>query len=362
MGSIGSCVKSCCCGAACPSEIAQIKLTLGMAYYSPLVFTRDINAPLTQDCLEYLLAGDWANYLTDDKGTGSCSRLGTMRDCRVTITHAASVNPLIFSCPRFDGSGRYPGSAKVQTTTTSDGQVNEYYWPSEIFANGIETGTYNGSAFTFHSGSHWNGTNVCLSDLDLAASIKADLVTWLGSIYPEFEAGAFSVVVERNTLTPDTPLGLYGQSIVMTGKCGGLLGSDCWNVTMTKSANISAAIVELTRRSLKVTFLQRHFKSMVVGSNCNSPPRTTPPLDSVSEAGVSKVGFEVGLPFGIPAVECFSAYDFSVTLPELRLVIGFGDPFGDPRDFPTCDANDFSVVSANTDPITFNGRVELIYA
>jgi hypothetical protein len=360
MGSIGGCVQKCCCVGACKNEIAQIKLTLETGY-SPLVFTRDVNKPLTQDCLEYLLAGDWANYLTDDKGTGSCSRLGTMRDCKITITHATPVNPLVFSCPRFDGSGWYPGSAKVQTTTLSDGLVHEYYWPSEIFANGYETGTYNGTAFTFQSGSHWNATNVCLSDVALAAAIKADLVTYLGSIYPEFASGAFSVAVERTTLTPDTPLGLYGQTVVMAGKCGGLLGSDCWNVTLTKSANISAAIVELTRNNLKVTLLQRHLKTMVVGTNCNTPPITTTPIDSVSDAGVSKVGFQLGLPFGSPAVECFSSYDFELTLPGFRIEL-----VTDPKDFPTCDANGFSVVTGNADgsvdPVTINGRVELIYA
>lgn len=362
MGSIGGgcgCSK-CCCTEACRNEIAQIKLTLSNTGYSPLVFTRDVNDRLDQTCLEYLLAGDWANYLTDDKGTGSCSRLGAMRDCRVTITHTDPVSPLIFACPSFSGAGWFPGSAKIQTTSSSDDRVHEYYWPSEIFASGNESGTYKGQVFNFQTGAHWNGTNVCLSDLDLAAAIKASLVTWLGSDFPEFASGAFSVAVERNSLTPDTPLGLYGQSVVMAGKCGGLFGSDCWNVVMTKSRIISAAVVELTRRSLRVTFLQRHLKSMVVGSNCNSPPRTTTPLDSVSESGVSKVGFELGLPYGTPAVECFSSYDFSYTLPGFRIEL-FTEP-----DFPTCDANDFSVVTGNvdgsTDPVTFNGRVELIYA
>ncbi len=360
MGSIGSCAKSCCCVAACPNKIAQIKLTLGTGY-SPLIFTRDVDAPLTQDCLVYLLAGDWCNYLTDDKGTGSCSRLGTMRDCRVTITHdTASVNPLIFSCPRFDGSGWYPGSATIQTTTLSDGAVREYYWPNEIFANGIETGTYNGTAFTFRPGSHWNATNVCLSDIDLAAAIKASLVTSLGGVYPEFTASRFDVAVTRDGLTCGSSLDLYGQSVVITAKCGGLFGSDCWNVTMTKSTAISAAVVELTRNSLKVTFLQRHLKSMAVGTNCNSPPRTTPPIDDVLEMGVSKVGFQIGLPYGIPAVECFSSYDFSMTLPGIIF-----RPWAT-AEFPTCDGNDFDVVVGNidgtADPVTFNGRVELIYA
>lgn len=248
MGSIGGgCgCSSCCCVGACRDEIAQIKLTLGTGY-SPLIFTRDVNAPLAQECLEYLLAGSWCDYLTDDKITGSgCSRLGAMRDCRVTITHTTPVNPLKFACPSFGGGGWFPGSAKIQTTGSTDEKVWEYYWPNEIFANGIESGTYRGRTFQFQTGSHWNGTNVCLTDADLADAIEASLIAYLGGDFVEFQAGNFSVTVTRDALTCGTALDLFGQSAMWTGaKCQGL--NYCWDVELQKSTAINAAVVELTR-------------------------------------------------------------------------------------------------------------------
>lgn len=301
------------------------------------------------------MAGEWCNFITDDKTTSiSCTQLGSLRDCRVIITHLVPVSPLVFDCPILGGGGWEPGRAKVITTTSVGGTVNDYYWPNEIFTSGFPAGTYSGTAFAFHIGSHWNGNTVCNTDVGLAAAIKAELVASLGGTYTEFQSANFSVTVSRANLSCGTSLGIGNQIATVTdANCFSGIGGatpSCYKYDLTKSSFIRGAVVELAPSILRVRFIQSMLKTMVYGADCYTPPPSSRPKPAdVSISGATTVGFNLAL----TATNCFNFYDYSVALPSYSVSQG---------EFPhSCDPFPGGVSTPST-ALTITGRVELIYA
>jgi hypothetical protein len=271
----------------------------------------------------------------------------------VTITHTVPVDPLIFSCPLLGGGFWEPGRAKIVTTASGGGTVHEYYWPNEIFTSGFPGGTYRGTFFSFHIGSHWNANWVCNTDAGLAAAIKAELVSALGGTYTEFQSANFSVTVSRDSLSCGSSLGIGNQVAQYNGaSCvsgfGGLTPS-CYAFQLTKTASVRGAVVEIAPNVLRLRFIRAFRRSMIFGTDCQvPPPSATPrPADIVVD-GVSLVEYTATL----TRTSCFTEQTFSVALPTFTVT---------PGEFAHSCGSIAGGTSVPATALTITGKVEFTY-